>query len=112
MPPKPKKKRDRRTFTIEQKRAIVAEITPKRKLAAVARTHDVMPALLRQWRKKLASNGHASNGHAELPAPIIDAPPATAPEVQASLEQALADIERAGKTIQAIRQAARKVFGV
>jgi transposase-like protein len=102
------KKRDRRMFTDEQKRAIIAEITPKRTVAAVARKHDIMPSLLRQWRQKLGSNGHA-------PAPFVLAdhlPEARPAEVQASLDQALADIERAGRSIAAIREAARKVFGV
>jgi transposase-like protein len=135
MPKKTKKKRDRRVFTDEQKRAIIAEIGPKKTMAAVARKHDIHAPLLAGWRKKLADAAPASE-----PAPSIDAMAAAArritnglhaerdralgidtrhlapghaqPSVDASLEQALADIDRAGRTIAAIREAARKVFGV
>lgn len=71
-----KKKRDRRKFSSEQKRAIVAEIGPHTTVKAVAAKHDLGATMLGGWRKKFGSKPAdappASNGSNGAPTLVID----------------------------------------
>ncbi len=104
------KRRGRRTFSDEQKRAILAEITPKNTAAAVARKHGLQWATIKAWRAKLATLAPAAapvkaatngtNGKPALQIHGLDAlvrtlvvdelGPIVARELPAALERALA----------------------
>jgi transposase-like protein len=104
-----------KTFTRAE--AILAEVTGDKTTAEVARAHDLPAQMLYAWRqaKKISRKGKrktkrkaGKKATTRRAAEHIDTPP----EVAASLDTALRQIEQAGKTIAAIRKAARQVFGV
>lgn len=53
-------KRERRTFTDEQKMSLISEINSGRKLIDVAAEHKIQPSQISQWKRKMDGGKSAS----------------------------------------------------
>jgi len=83
----------RRVFSIEQKRAVVAEAAvPGVNVSAVARRHGIKPSLLFRWRRDLASDAGSQPPPRFLPVSIGARP---APQPASSAKPARIEIELA-----------------
>ena len=56
-----KQKRQRRTFTLEDKQKILAEVEAGNKLVDVAKKYKMQPAQLSQWKSKYGAGGGSSS---------------------------------------------------
>jgi len=94
----------RRTWTLEQKLAMVAQMERCGNIAAFAREHDIRPSLLYTWRRELRYAAEASRSARH------EADPAFVPVVADRPERPAADVtievEVAGAVVR-IRRTAR-----
>ncbi len=81
----------RRRWSLEEKRAIVAEASPPgTNVSEVARRHGVSPSLVFRWMKKLAA---APPSRAPRFVPVMLPAPAVEPAMQASIDVGRIEIE-------------------
>ena len=81
----------RRLWSIEEKRAIVAEASPAgTNVSEVARRHGASPSLVFRWMKKLAA---ATPSRAPTFVPVMLPAPAVEPAMQSSIDVGRIEIE-------------------